>query len=194
MIRGGFSGSDFGGSANVHEQPRDELTEWALRAQDGDVIAQAAFVRLSQSDVWRNCAALCSSNDADDLTQEVYLRAFRALPSFLARSSARTWLLGIARRTCADHLRGVQRRRMLDSLLRKVRPVSEPDPAGHASTADILGELTDERRTAFVLTAVLGCSYAEVAQIEQVPIGTIRSRVARAREDLIAALRHAAHV
>ncbi|MGH3545925.1 MAG: sigma-70 family RNA polymerase sigma factor [Mycobacteriales bacterium] len=170
---------------------RDELTEWALRARDGDAIAQATFVRMSQTDVWRLCAALCSPSEADDLVQETYVRSFRALPGFLARSSARTWLLSIARRSCADHIRGRQRRRRLDTILRRTTPEVEQDPAAQYAAQELLTQLSDERRSAFVLTQVLGLSYLETANVEDVPIGTIRSRVARAREDLIATLRHA---
>ncbi|GAB3955089.1 hypothetical protein GCM10027614_63300 [Micromonospora vulcania] len=61
---------------------RDPATEWALTARDGDPAAQAAFVRLTQVEVWRFAAALVDPDSADDLTQETYLRAFRALPAF----------------------------------------------------------------------------------------------------------------
>jgi len=167
----------------------DQVTRWALAAATGDPVAEAAFVRHTQADVWRLAAALVDSQSADDLVQETYLRAFRALPSFEARSTARTWLLGIARRTCADHLRAVQRRRRLDALLALQRsPDSTPDPAGAVGIADLLAQLPAERRTALVLTQILGLSYEEAAAIEDVPIGTIRSRVARARTDLINAL------
>jgi len=166
----------------------DEATQWALKAQDGDPIAQAAFVRLTQAEVWRFTAALVDPASADDLTQETYLRAFRALPTFAARSTVRTWLLGIARRACADHLRTVVRRRRLDERLAQLgTPDSVGDTAGQLAAVDLLRGLTDERRTAFALTQVIGLSYAEAAVIEGVPIGTIRSRVARARDDLVAA-------
>ena len=85
----------------------DDVTDWALRAQHGDPLAEAALVRATQAEVWRLGAALVDPGAADDLTQETYLRALRALPAFEARSGARTWLFGIARRTCADHLRTV---------------------------------------------------------------------------------------
>src|SRR6188472_1098670 len=91
----------------------DDASRWALAARSGDLVAAAAFVRATQAEVWRFCASLVDAADADDLTQETYLRALRALPAFEGRSSARTWLLGIARRTCADHLRTVVRRRSL---------------------------------------------------------------------------------
>jgi RNA polymerase sigma-70 factor (ECF subfamily) len=169
---------------------RDPATEWALTARGGDPTAQAAFVRLTQVEVWRFAAALVDPDSADDLTQETYLRAFRALPGFEGRSSARTWLLGIARRACADHLRAVVRRRRLDERLtanaHTDRP--HPDPAGHLGAADLVLRLSAERRGAFVLTQLLGLSYAEAAAVEGVPVGTIRSRVARARDDLVEAL------
>ncbi|SDX93116.1 RNA polymerase sigma-70 factor, ECF subfamily [Micromonospora pattaloongensis] len=168
----------------------DDATHWALAARDGDAVAPAAFVRATQAELWRFVAALVDTNSADDLTQETYLRAFRALPSFEGRATARTWLLGIARRACADHLRTVVRRRELDRRLaaHADAEIGHPDPALHLGATDLLRRLPDERRAAFVLTQVLGLSYAEAATIEDVPVGTIRSRVARARADLVTAV------
>ncbi|HET6482845.1 MAG TPA: sigma-70 family RNA polymerase sigma factor [Actinoplanes sp.] len=171
----------------------DETTSLALAARAGDQAATAAFVRATQAEVWRFTAALVDPGAADDLTQETYLRAFKALPAFEARSTARTWLLGIARRTCADHLRSVVRRRRLDARLAAESWTTSPapDPAHRLTTADLLSRLGEERRTAFVLTQVLGLSYAEAAEIEDVPVGTIRSRVARARDELVTAVSQA---
>ncbi|HET6212151.1 MAG TPA: sigma factor, partial [Micromonosporaceae bacterium] len=64
-------------------------TRWALAARHGDEPACAAFVRATQAEVWRFTAALVDPESADDLTQETYLRAFRALPGFEGRASAR---------------------------------------------------------------------------------------------------------
>ncbi len=168
----------------------DESTRWALLAREGDSTAVAAFVRATQAEVWRFCASLVDSDTADDLTQETYLRAFRALPSFEGRSSARTWLFGIARRTCADHLRTTVRRR---ALLRRVGAGEHdtPDASGAVAAADLLQSLPVAHREAFVLTQVLGLSYEEAAQSLGVPIGTIRSRVARARTRLVTAVTRA---
>jgi RNA polymerase sigma-70 factor, ECF subfamily len=165
----------------------DEATRWALSARAGDPVAQAAFVRATQGEVWRFVAALVDPGNADDLTQETYLRAFGALPRFEGRSSARTWLLGIARRTCADHLRVVVRRRRLEGRLTSVAAVdpAHPDPSGQLTAANLLARLSPQRREAFVLTQLLGYSYDEAAAVQQVPVGTIRSRVARARADLV---------
>lgn len=171
----------------------DATTALALRARTGDAAAQAAFVRATQAEVWRFTAALIDPGSADDLTQDTYLRAFAALPGFEARSSVRTWLLGIARRVCADHLRAVVRRRRLDERLagQAHTALPHPDPAHRLGAADLLDRLSDERRTAFVLTQVLGLSYAEAAAVEDVPVGTIRSRVARARDELVTAVTRA---
>ncbi|PZM94338.1 MAG: RNA polymerase subunit sigma [Actinobacteria bacterium] len=168
-------------------------TQWALAARDGDPVAEAAFVRATQAEVWRFVAAVVDADNADDLTQETYLRAFRALPSFAGRSSARTWLLRIARRACADHVRALTRRRRLDERLATQARVESPhpDPGLQLSAADLVRRLPEERRSAFVLTQVLGLSYHEAAEVEGVPVGTIRSRVARARADLVAAITRA---
>jgi len=166
----------------------DAPTRLALAARSGDSAAQAAFVRATQAEVWRFVAALVDVQTADDLTQETFLRAFRALPHFEARSSVRTWLLGIARRTCADHLRSVVRRRRLEARLatQSLTDSPHPDPSAQISAAALLERLPTQRREAFVLTQLLGLSYEQAAATLEVPIGTIRSRVARARADLVA--------
>src|SRR5688500_16196676 len=88
-----------------HHGAVDELTRLALAAGGGDRVALAAFVRGTQADVWRLCAALVDPGAADDLTQDTYIRALGAVARFRGDSSARTWLLGIARRACADAIR-----------------------------------------------------------------------------------------
>jgi RNA polymerase sigma-70 factor, ECF subfamily len=172
----------------VVREPVDELTRLLLDAGAGDRSALAAFVRRTQADVWRFCAHLVDPGVADDLTQEVYLRAMRAAPSFRGDSSARTWLLTVARRTAADEIRRRQRRRRLPDP--EVR--DEPDHAGHHALRELVGSLPDDRREAFVLTQVLGLSYRDAAEAAGVPVGTIRSRVARAREQLVHAVDEAA--
>jgi len=162
----------------------DELTAVALRARRGDAAAATAFVRGTQADVWRLCAHLVRAGDADDLTQETYARAFGSLHRFLGRSTARTWLLSIARRVCADAIRAAQRDRRRPAT----RERAAEDPAGPVTTRALVAGLIPERREAFVLTQILGLSYAEAADVCACPVGTIRSRVARARADLVDAL------
>lgn len=167
----------------------DDLTALAIAARDGDRSALGRFVRASQADVWRLCAHLSARQEADDLTQETYVRALRALASYRGESSARTWLLSIAHRTCVDHVRRAQRRRLLMRRLRAQPSRSMVAPLVGRVDLDLLVDALDpDRRAAFVLTQVLGLSYGEAATVMDAPIGTIRSRVARARADLGAAL------
>jgi RNA polymerase sigma-70 factor (ECF subfamily) len=165
----------------------DELTRLALRARDGDRSALDAFVRRSQADVWRFCAHLGGRDQADDLAQSTFLRAWTALPRFRGDASARTWLLAIARRVCADHVRGATRLRRLSA---RVAPAPDSvDPTDGATDIERIITLLDpDRRAAFVATQILGLSYHEAALALDCPLGTIRSRVARARRDLIEAL------
>lgn len=161
----------------------DDPTRWLLAARDGDATAAAAFIRATQADVWRLCKHLGDPATADDLTQETYARAWRSLPAFRGDASARTWLLSIARRTAADAVRAATRRRRLDALLPRAERV--PDPAGDVTAHALLAELVVEQRTAFVVTQLLGLSYDEAAAVCGCPVGTIRSRVARARDALV---------
>jgi len=167
----------------------DELTRLLHAAQADDRLALAGFIRRSQPEVWRLCAYLVGRHAADDLTQEVYLRAWTALPGWRAEASARTWLLAIVRRVCAQAIRDRQRQRL---LARRAAPPSPtdvvPDPAELVALDQLLQHLDPDRRTAFVLTQLLGLSYLQAAEVCGCPVGTIRSRVARARADLLTRL------
>ena len=168
------------------------ITEAALAARDGDRAAAARFVELTQQQVWRLLVHLADHGVAADLTQETYERAFGALRRFRAESPARPWLLAIARRVAADHLRRRARRPVGPA------PIQDGDePLGTARPGDVaegialrlaVDALPAERREAFVLTQMLGLGYAEAALVAGCPIGTVRSRVARARADLVEAL------
>ena len=163
----------------------DELTRLALAAGRGDRGALTAFVRASQRDVWRFCAHLVDPGSADDLTQETYLRALRQLKRFRGEAPVRSWLLTIARRTCATEIASRQRRRDITLDFAVQVRASEADSSLQVELGMLLESLDPDRRTAFVLTQVLGCSYEETARICDCPIGTVRSRVARARDDLL---------
>jgi RNA polymerase sigma-70 factor, ECF subfamily len=166
----------------VSDAVRDD--EAVLRAAiAGDQVALTTFVRETQEHVWRFCAYLGRGDDIADLVQETYARALRALPRFEGRSSARSWLLTIARNVCADAVRSAQRRRAIERRERTGERV-QPDPSSHVAVQSLLAMLTPERREAFVLTQLVGLPYADAAEVCGVPVGTIRSRVARARDDL----------
>ncbi|MUM34311.1 sigma-70 family RNA polymerase sigma factor, partial [Mycobacterium sp. CBMA361] len=88
----------------------DQVTRLALAAGRGDRAALDQFIKATQRDVWRTVAYLAEPSSADDLTQETYLRALGSLPRFSGRSTARTWLLSIARRVVVDQIRRKQAR------------------------------------------------------------------------------------
>lgn len=173
----------------------DPLADLLARSAEGDDVALGALVRRTQADVWRMCSALGSTGEVDDLVQETYLRMIRALPSFRGDSSVRTWLLAIARHVCADHVRRkVRHRRLLDRLAENLVEQQEPPPTAPTAvlgTVD-LDALNAEQREAIVLTQVLDLSYEEASRVLGCPIGTVRSRVHRAREKLLGGLGRAA--
>ncbi len=171
------------------------VTRLALSARDGDPAKADRFVRALHRDVWRYVAYLSADPQAaDDLTQDVFLRALAALPRFEGRSSARTWLLSIARRTVVDSLRhAAARPRLSDrydwqTAAEQSQPYGVPGFEDGIALAELLAAIPAERREAFVLTQLLGLPYAEAAAAVGCPIGTVRSRVARARTMLIALL------
>jgi RNA polymerase sigma-70 factor (ECF subfamily) len=165
----------------------DDVTRLALEARDGDRVSFSGFVRRTQGDVWRLCAHVVDPASADDLTQETYLRAVRAIRRYRGDAPAKVWLLGIARRTCIDEIRRRTRgRRAVQRLV--PRPQVAPSPDGAVALDDLVAALDDDRRTAFVLTQLLGLPYEDAAAVVGCPIGTIRSRVARARADLLSGL------
>lgn len=186
-----------------------DITYLLLQAAAGDLDAFDAIVRETQRDVGRFIQSLLgrsSSDEAADVAQDTFLRAWRSAPTFTGSSSGRTWLFGVARNVVADHQRRHARRNRIRKFVSFSARNDESsnqspdlangrdfDPADgnrfdeHYALQGLVDQLEPERKEAFVLTQIVGLSYAEVAEICHVPLGTIRSRVARARESLAAA-------
>jgi RNA polymerase sigma-70 factor, ECF subfamily len=163
-------------------------TQALIAAQDGDPDAFDRFVRLTIDDVTPYCRYLGDPNHVDDLVQDTYLRALRSLHTYRGDSDARRWLLTIARRACADAIEHHQRSRRTELTRR-----THHDHTTNVDLELLLDELPDDQRQAFVLTQLLGYSYDEAAEISECPIGTIRSRVARARTQLASPLTASHH-
>ena len=166
----------------------DELTRLAHAARQGEPGALEAFGAASYGDVRRFCAAFAGPSVAEDLAQETFARCVRGLRRFRGEASARTWLLSIARHVCVDELRARGRRTAWAELAEGHPGQVVPDVAEETAIADLILRLDPDRRSAFVLTQVFRLPYAEAAVVCGCPVGTIRSRVARAREDLVAML------
>ncbi|WP_151550298.1 MULTISPECIES: RNA polymerase sigma factor [Corynebacterium] len=171
------------------ERDDEHVTELALAAGRGNKAALTEFIQATQADVWRLLAHLAGRDHADDLTQETYLRVMKALPKFAAKSSARTWLLSLARRVWVDSVRHDMARPRksiteIDDVPRSTTPAALPE---WIDARMVIEKLPPDRREALILTQVLGYKYEEAAKIAGCRVGTIRSRVARARQDIIAA-------
>lgn len=176
----------------VHSERDDaRVTDLALKAGRGDRAALTEFIKSTQDDVWRLLAHLGGADIADDLTQETYLRVISALPRFAARSSARTWLLSLARRVWVDNIRHDMARPRKSATECEDAAALAPAPENASTWSEwidarsLIDALPEDRREALILTQVLGYTYEEAAKIAGVRVGTIRSRVARARKDLI---------
>ncbi|WP_189727512.1 sigma-70 family RNA polymerase sigma factor [Streptomyces purpurascens] len=176
----------------------DRATAWALAARTGDPDAVDRFVRALRPDVVRYVTYLSADRQlADDLTQDTFLRALGSLHRFEGRSSARTWLLSIARRTVVDSLRyAATRPKSADvddwtAWVERAQPTGLPGFDDGVALLDLLDALPAERREAFVLTQLAGLPYEDAAQAGGCPVGTIRSRVARARATVVALIEEA---
>ncbi|MDX2381931.1 MAG: sigma-70 family RNA polymerase sigma factor [Acidimicrobiia bacterium] len=170
----------------------DHLTGLLIAARDGDRAALERFVAETQADVWTMCRYLGDAADADDLAQQTYERAIGSLHRYRGEGSARGWLLTIARRVCVDHTRrAIRRRRLGRTVVHETTAgwhggePTAPDASGRIELDHLLADLDDDRKAAFVLTQVLGQHYDEAAEVLGCPVGTVRSRVSRARRDLV---------
>jgi RNA polymerase sigma-70 factor (ECF subfamily) len=159
-----------------------ETLEFLFRAsQDGDERAFTQFVRLTQPTVWKVVASLGQSQNQEDLVQEIYLKVWRQRHTFRGESSLNAWVAGIARNTTIDHIRKSVRSRKLLNYLESSYVASEAVSELSPEYFDLLSATSTENSEAFMLTQFVGLSYEETADVLQCPVGTIRSRVARAR-------------
>ncbi|MER6698679.1 sigma-70 family RNA polymerase sigma factor [Streptomyces fimicarius] len=173
----------------------DDVTTWALGAAAGDADAFGHVFRALHHDVRRYVSVLADDAQvADDLVQETFLRAVSTVHLFQGRGSARAWLLTIARRTVVDNLRrAASRPRLADTpdwqfVAECSQPRDLPGFDEGIALMALVDALPDDRRQAFVLTQLLDMPYDDAALTTACPVGTIRSRVSRARTTLCAML------
>jgi RNA polymerase sigma-70 factor (ECF subfamily) len=176
----------------------DELIERCLR---GDQTAWEAIVRQHWRKVFNVAYKFVGRHDeAEDLTQDIFLKIFKALHTFDRRANFQTWLISISRNLCIDHYRSVRKER--ETLAREVdasnlMPVSrERSPHGHVEQADLrrqiqeaLAQLPATLREAVVKRDLQEFSYQEIAEQLKLPEGTVKSRINRGRLELARQLR-----
>lgn len=176
------------GSGMMRAVIGDPLRPLLDAAREGDDIAVRRLVRETQPMVWRVCTSLGSVGEEDDLVRETYLRALRSLEQYRIDAPVLPWLLSIARNVCADHVRRrMRQRRRVDRLT--LHASERGTAVADGEVTQLVDRLSPDRREAFVLTQIVGLSYEEAATTLGCPIGTICSRVAPARGDLIAAVK-----
>lgn len=159
-----------------------------------------------QADAFEKMAAPCerqvyftclrilgNQQDAEDCAQETMLRAFRAFSSFREESKFSTWLYTIATRVCMDFLRARKGVLSLDALKDEGWEQADEGPSPYllleqSARKELLGKalqlLPEHARAAVVLCDLQGISYEEAAQALDIPVGTLRSRLSRARNGL----------
>ena len=172
---------------------QQEDADLAARSKQGDLSAFNLIVQRYQSQV-HNVAAriLGDPSSAEDVTQETFISAYKAIGRFRG-GSLRAWLLRIASNRAYDHIRA-QRRRPQQSLEQALLNPGvslssrEPSPEQEAIRAELGGEiqraitsLPVDQKTTLVLVDVQGLSYEEAAEATGVSLGTVKSRLSRAR-------------
>jgi RNA polymerase sigma-70 factor (ECF subfamily) len=171
----------------------NELIE---RCLSGDQVAWEMIVRQHWRKVFNIAYRFVGRHDeAEDLTQDIFLKIFRALATFDRRANFQTWLISISRNLCIDHYRSVRKER--ETMARDVdaselKPVSrDRSPQGHLEQSDLrqqirlaLAELPPTLREAVVLRDLQEFSYQEIADRLGLPEGTVKSRINRGRLEL----------
>jgi RNA polymerase sigma-70 factor (ECF subfamily) len=170
---------------NISSAPDDLLIQ---RAKRGDSVATDTLLRMHYDSVRAVCHRIVVNKaDAEDATQHALISIVRALPGFDGRAKFSTWVYRIATNAALDEVRRIRRRPTptdIDATF--VLPVADGTGAVEAQmdVAQALALLPEEYRTTLVLRHVADLDYEEIAEIQGVPVGTVRSRLARGRTQL----------
>jgi RNA polymerase sigma-70 factor (ECF subfamily) len=190
----------------IQRTDRDIDQELVVRAQAGDKRAFELLVIKYQRRVARLLSRLIrDQNEIEDVSQESFIKAYRALPSFRGESAFYTWLYRIAINTAKNYLATLGRRPQLSADYAdedgEVMDAAAQIPDYHTPETElsnrqivstvnaVVDELPSELRTAITLREMDGLSYEDIAAVMNCPIGTVRSRIFRAREAIASKLK-----
>ncbi|CAM4372267.1 RNA polymerase sigma factor RpoE [Bordetella muralis] len=185
---------------------RDVDAELVARVQRGDKKAFDLLVLKYQRKILRLLGRMIRDPaEIEDVAQEAFIKAYRALPQFRGESAFYTWLYRIAVNTARNWLASAGRRPSAPNAIETEdgETFNETDNLTDISTPEsmvasreiaetvnaVIEELPEELRTAIVLREIEGMSYEDIAQSMDCPIGTVRSRIFRAREAIATRLR-----
>lgn len=167
------------------------------RFKAGDSTAFEEIVKAYEDRIYNLCRyMLGNAHDAEDAAQEVFLKAFQNLRSFRPEASLYTWLYRIAVNTCIDYKRkpfflSLFRKDASDEEMEYDIPSEEPSPERLLESKQLTREIhralmktSPKLRTVIVLKELEGLSYEEISEVLEISMGTVKSRIARAREEL----------
>jgi RNA polymerase sigma-70 factor (ECF subfamily) len=175
----------------------DDDIELIDRCQHGDREAFGEIVGRYQDRIYNLCVHLLGNRaEADDMAQATFLKAYRNLGKYQPKAALYTWLYRIAVNTCLDHLR----RPLFESIFRRSpsgeefvldHPSTAPSPEKnlentqlHKALRNALGKLSPKLRAVIVLKELEGLAYEEIAATLEISLGTVKSRISRARSEL----------
>jgi RNA polymerase sigma-70 factor (ECF subfamily) len=163
------------------------------KAQRGDEHAFSVIVSSYQGPVFNYVLRSVGDRElAEDLTQDVFLRAWRSLPSYGYRAQLTTWLFQVAKNVVLDSIRAQKSRPRSVELVPELTPAIADAPIEQSETIDALwaaiGELSFDLKTPLLLRDVVGLSYNEIADSLEITLATVKWRIFKAREDVQVAL------
>ena len=181
--------------------PPQEIDPLIERCLSGDQAAWEDIVRLYRRKVFNIAYKFVGRHDeAEDLTQDVFLKVFKSLRTFDRRANFSTWLISVSRNLCIDHYRSARRER--ETINRDVDPsdltpvapgVSAYGRLEHRDRVSLLRaalvELPPTLRTAVMLRDIQELTYQEIADRLDLPEGTVKSRINRGRTELARQIR-----
>jgi RNA polymerase sigma-70 factor, ECF subfamily len=189
---------------NLVESTLDPDSSLVARCLRGDETAWEDLVRTNTRKVYALCYRFTGSgSEAQDLTQDVFLRVFKTIKSFRSdEGSFSTWLSRVTRNLLIDHYRRTRQERVTDSIEEQL-PMMEEEGAGASARPDqvlagreaseilqaTLQKLSPDLREAVILRDLQEMEYREIAQVLGIPEGTVKSRINRGRAELARLLR-----
>ena len=184
-----------------HPAAPDDIETLIQRCLRGDQAAWERIVRLHWRKVFNVAYKFVGKHDeAEDLTQDIFLKIFKALRTFDRRANFQTWIVSISRNLCIDHYRSVRKER--ETIDRDVdaneltpaavdaSPIAALEQRDRVSLLrDALAALPDTLRTAVVMRDIQEFSYQDIAERLKLPEGTVKSRINRGRTELARQIR-----
>jgi len=183
-------------------QPLSEMDALIERCLEGDQQAWEQIVRQHWRKVFNVAYKFTGKHDeAEDLTQDIFVKIFRSLHTFDRRANFQTWLISVSRNLCIDHYRSVRKEREtisrdIDSRDMSTATRAEPGPLAGIERDDqrallrlALNQLAPTLRSAVLLRDIREMSYQEIAVLLALPEGTVKSRINRGRTELARQIR-----